>query len=144
MARRRAVGAMTQQAYWAHVNRDTVEWTGKNGKIFVPEAQVLDVDTLGALTEIAAAARPAPRSAGSAWSGAQDLAPVDALRYALLAPRLVAPHPNAGKRALEAHEAIALLTAGRFGELDRYGLLGQDASRAGWGWDFFAAFLAYV
>lgn len=134
----------TQQAYWVHVNRDTVAWTGKNGKIFVPEDQVLDANTLGALTDIAAAARPAPRWAGSAWTGAQDLAPADALRHALLAPRLVAPHPNAGKRALEPHEAIALLTAGRFRELDRYGLLDQDSSRAGWGWGFFAALLAYV
>lgn len=134
----------TVRAYWVHVNRDAVEWTGKNGKIFVPEGQVLDEDALSALIGIAAAARPAPRWAGSAWTGAQGLAPADAFRYGLLAPRLVAPHPNAGVRALEPHEAIALLTGGRFRELDRYGLLAQDPSRGGWAWDFFAAFLAYV
>jgi hypothetical protein len=134
----------TQQAYWAHVNPDTVEWTGRAGKIFVPEDQVLDSSALRPLTDIAAMVRPAPRWAGTAWKGARDLAPADAYRHALLAPRLVAPHPNAGVRALEAPEAIALLAAGRFGELDRYGLIDQDASRSGWSWDFFGALLEFV
>jgi hypothetical protein len=134
----------TQQAYWAHVTRDTVEWTGKNGKIFVPEGHLLDASALGALMDIAAAAKPAPRWAGSAWAGAHDLAPTEALRYALLVPRLVAPHPNARERALEAHEAIALLTAGRFRELRRFNVLDRDDSRSGWGWDFFEALLSFV
>ncbi|MGI5213343.1 DUF4365 domain-containing protein [Plantactinospora sp. CA-290183] len=133
-----------RQAYWVHVNRNAVERTGKNGKIFVPEDQVLDASALSALVDIAAAAKPAPRWAGSVWNGDSDLASADVLRRALLAPRLVAPHPNAGVRALQAPQAIALLAAGRFGEFDRYGLLEEDSTRTGWAWELFAALTTFV
>lgn len=134
----------THQAYWVHVNREKIEWTESNGKVFVPEEQVLNADALPALIDIAAATRPAPRWAGSAWTGARDLAPVDVLRHALLAPRLVAPHPNIKNRVLQAPEAIALLTSGRFRELHRYDLLKEDHNRVGWAWDLFSALLAFV
>lgn len=129
----------TGLAYWVHISDDAVEWTGTNGKVFVPEGQLLSADALDALIDIAAAAKPAPRWAGSAWTGAANLSQNDALRFAMLAPRLVAPHPNAGIRDLAAHEALALLTAGRFGELHRYGLLQPAKERSGWTWDFFSA-----
>ncbi len=134
----------TGLAYWVHVNKQTFQDTGKSGKVFVPDDQVLGADALPTLVDIATSVRPRPRWSGSAWSGAPDLAPSDLLRHALLAPRLVAPHPNAGVRALSAHEAIALLTAGRFGELDRYRLLSEDTERTGWGWDFFSALLEFL
>ncbi|MHA7133780.1 DUF4365 domain-containing protein [Oerskovia turbata] len=132
------------RAYWAHVNEPSIKWARKGAKIFVPEDQVLDTSAIRPLTEVAASVRPGPRWAGSAWTGAPDLSPSDRLRHALLAPRLVAPHPNAGSRTLGAHEAIALLTAGRYSELGRYGLDTQDESMAGWEWDFYRAVLAFA
>lgn len=134
----------TQRAYWVHVNKHSFSQTNKGGKVFVPEDQGLGVEALERLTDIAVSVRPRPRWSGSAWTGAPDLAPSDQLRHALLAPRLVAPHPNAGVRALGAHEAVALLTAGRFGELGRYDLLKKGVTRTGWAWDFFAALYGFA
>lgn len=133
----------TGVSYWAHVNKDSVEWTGKHGKMFVPSDQVVDEDSLSALIEIAASVRPAPQWSGTAWSGA-DLTPSTELRHALLAPRLVAPHPNAPLRRLRAPEAIALLAAGRFGEIDRYHLNETDGSRSGWAWSMYSGILDWV
>jgi hypothetical protein len=129
----------THTSYWAHVTKESVQWTGKGGKVFVPSHQVLGRDALPALTAIAAAMRPRPMWSGSAWTGAPDLLPSDELRYAMLAPRLIAPHPNRGPRSVEAHEALALLASGRFGELDRYGL--NEPGGTGWRWSFYRAVL---
>ena len=52
------------------------------------------------------------------WAAAENIAPEHQLRYALLAPRLVAPHPNTGyDNAINAVEAVALLAQGRFRDL---------------------------
>ncbi len=135
--------AASGAAYWVHVNKETVEWTGVNGKVFVPADHVLDADALPQLIEVAATTRPRPQWVGSAWTGVADLSPADHLRYAMLTPRLVAPHPNAPRPQLQAHEAIALLTAGRFGELDRYGLA-DGPEGTGWGWEFYSAILDFA
>jgi len=135
--------ARSGAAYWVHVNKETVQWTGVNGKVFVPADHVLGADALPQLIEVAATTRPRPQWAGSAWTGVADLAPAEHLRYAMLTPRLVAPHPNASRQQLQAHEAIALLTAGRFGELGRYGLA-DGPEGTGWGWEFYSAILEFA
>lgn len=132
----------TGTAYWQHVRTDAVVWTGTQGKVFVPADQVLEESALPKITEIAATTRQRPAWAGSAWSGAPELLPSDQLRYAMLAPRVVAPHPNAGARSVEPHEALALVTAGRFGELDRYDLL--EPPGEAWRWQFFSAVLEFA
>ncbi|MBD7999546.1 DUF4365 domain-containing protein [Oerskovia gallyi] len=134
----------TSRAYWARVDAPSVVRTTKRGKLFIAEDQLLDATALAALTKIAAAVRPQPRWSGSAWAGAPDLAPEHELRYSLLAPRLVAPHPNARVGEISPTQAVALLTSGRFGEMDRYGLVESDARRSGWGWELFFALLDYV
>jgi len=130
-------------AYWVHVNKRSVQWTGVNGKVFVPANQALNADALPQLIDVAATTRPRPKWAGSAWSGAAGLSPAEQLRFAMLTPRLVAPHPNASRQQLQAHEAVALLTAGRFGELGRYGLAGTPEG-IGWGWQFYSAILEFA
>lgn len=132
----------TGTSYWAHVSPQSVKWTGKRGKTFVPSDQILSRDALPGLTAIAASMRPRPMWSGSAWTGVPDLPPSDELRYAMLAPRLIAPHPNRGPRSVAPHEALAPLTSGRFGELDRY-RLGEPVA-AGWRWSLYRAVLDFA
>jgi len=113
-------------SYWAHITTQAVQWTGKGGKIFVPAAHTLDQSALPALMRAAASTRQPPRWDGSAWSGAPGLRPDEVLRHALVVPRLVAPHPNATVRSLEAHHKIALLAAGRRTEVSDLSLLGEQ------------------
>lgn len=134
----------SQRAYWAQVSAESVVWTGVQGKVFVPESQQLEAAALPALIDIAAKSRPVPRWSGSAWTGVGDLPPVDALRYAMLAPRLVAPHPNADVTTVGAPQAIALMAAGRFSELARYGVGNPDSPPPGWDWTLATGLLAYV
>lgn len=104
---------VTECSYWVPISKAGVRWMRKGGKLFVPERNSLDRTALPELMRAAASSRQRPRWDGSAWSGAPELAPTDLLRHALIAPRLIAPHPNASSRALDAHHKIALIAAGR-------------------------------
>jgi hypothetical protein len=86
----------TKTSYWVHVTPDRVRYTKKGAKIFVPAANTVDPEHLDALLEVAASEVARAEWEGSAWIGAGELAPSRQLRYALLTPRLVAPHPNQG------------------------------------------------
>ena len=46
---------------------------------------------------------------GTAWTGGTEIHAHALLRYALIAPRLVAPHPNAHPESVTAAQAIAML-----------------------------------
>lgn len=109
----------TDTAYWEHVTACAVENTGKGCKIFVREDQTLDTDHADELFQVACKQKAAPAIEGTAFLGAQGgLPPARQLRYALIAPRLVAPHPNAGFQSeIKAPGAVALLAQGRFRSL---------------------------
>lgn len=97
--------------YWVHVTSDRCESTGKACKIFVPKTNTVSEGDAPRLLEIALAQRSSISLEGTNFDAAStQVPPSDRLRYALLIPRLVAPHANrsAGK-ALEPEEAIALL-----------------------------------
>lgn len=103
----------TRSSYWVHVTAEAVVPTGKGAKILVPAHNTVDEKHRGALLDVAASVRPAVSWEGSAWTGAA-IPPDESLRYALLAPRLLAPHPNAGhSRSINASEAVALLMQAR-------------------------------
>lgn len=118
----------THRSYWVHITPETVTWTGRGAKILVPAAAVVDHDNQPDLLAVATSQRPALAWEGSAWDGAQQLAPPDALRWALILPRLIAPHPNAGfPNDLTPEQCIALVALVRIEELseDRRRGLGQ-------------------
>jgi hypothetical protein len=83
-------------SYWAHVTPDAVKSTGKGAKILVLKENKIDVAHREPLLRIAATTRSGLPLEGSAWTGPETLLPKDLLRHALIVPRLVAPHPNAG------------------------------------------------
>ncbi|MFV1992153.1 MAG: DUF4365 domain-containing protein, partial [Acidimicrobiales bacterium] len=136
-------------SYWVHVTAEAVVSTGKGCKILVPAHQVIDQDHFDDLMEVAATQKAAPALEGTAFSAAAELIPpARRLRYALVAPRLVAPHRNVGShKPLNATEAIALLAQGRFRDLkqsaERHASVPDPeatSSSTDWGWRFVAAF----
>lgn len=77
-------------SYWVHVTPDAVVDTGVGAKILVPRSNTLDAEHLDALMEVASTGRPEVPLEGTAWLGGAPAAFTDQLRYALMAPRLIA------------------------------------------------------
>ena len=93
----------SEEAYWVHVTKDKVLGTGQEQKIFVPRENVIHNESVDSLVEVAFG--KLPQSAER--PGVPD---VDRLRYALIAPQLIVPHPHLPLRTLSSAEAIALLS----------------------------------
>jgi Domain of unknown function (DUF4365) len=136
-----------QIAYWVHVNAEAVMSTGKGAKILVPITQTVDEAHRQALLSIASVTRPQPAWEGSAWAGAPTLAGRDVLRHALMAPRLVAPHPNIGPTTpISPGQAVAMLVQARLLDLHEYArrhpsvpTLDDARGSSDWAWRFFGA-----
>lgn len=108
-------------AYWVHITTDKIDRTGKGCKIFVPKNQRINAENADALMAAAASGKVAEDLQGSVYrAGPRSVPPARTLRHALIAPRLIAPRDRQYDRTLQPEEAIALLTAGRLNELDRY------------------------
>jgi len=109
-------------AYWVHVTPDAVRSVGKGSKILVPERQRIDAGCLDVLLATAGKQNAAPKLEGTIlWTGEGAVAANRKLRYALIAPRLLAPHPNSGHdEAIDAFAGVALAAQGRFRDLKRF------------------------
>jgi hypothetical protein len=108
----------TSESYWTHVVEPAVKSTGNGAKIFVPADQTIDDAHFDDLLNVAASKPRGPSWEGSAWVRPAAIPAEAALRYALLTPRLVAPHPNDRPESVEPEQAIAMVTQCRFTELD--------------------------
>ena len=135
-----------RESYWADVTTDSVESTGKGVKIFVPVEQRIEEANRDALLQVAASGR-VMRWEGTAWSKVTDLSPDESLRYALITPRLVAPHPNAERSgAPTSYEAVALLVTARLrdvtGPTRDTGIpsIAEALESNEWPWRLFGAF----
>lgn len=106
------------KSYWEHVSETTVIWTGKGAKIFVPRQNTADDDHFDELTSVATSGPRGPNWEGSAWTEVISAPEVARLRYALITPRLIAPHPNSSPNSIEPEQAVAMLVQCRFSELD--------------------------
>ena len=143
----------TKISYWAHVTPEVIGGTGRSGKpgkgakVLVPAANTVDGDHREALLAVAATIRSRVAWEGSAWVGAASLVPSDLLRHALIVPRVIAPHPNAGiATPLTAEQAVALLVNGRADDIDRYAeahaevpSLSEAKESSDWRWRFVGA-----
>ncbi|EOM74722.1 DUF4365 domain-containing protein [Rhodococcus rhodnii] len=137
----------TETSYWVHITPDKVQSTGVGMKILVPRESTVDEDHADELLEVAIS-RAGSRWEGSAWNGGAGVTSTDRLRYALLTPRLIAPHPNRAVEEASAHEAIALLVKMRLHDLQPSGLPGSKSpvpdlesckSSPEWQWRLYAA-----
>lgn len=132
-------------AYWAEVRGSAIKSTGKGRKIFVPASQTVDDSHVDALNK-AAVARRSNDLEGTAWTGRfADLPPADRLRYALVMPRLIAPHRNRPLSAIAYEEAAAMLMQHRLSDLSHLSREGvcpkpeEWAASSEWGWRFVSA-----
>ena len=137
-------------SYWAHVTRERVESTGKGSKILVPESNRIDADHRDALIKVAAEGVWVADWEGSVWRSGDEVPASVRLRYAIMLPRLVSPHPNRGFDALDAHEALALLVQIRIDDLARSRRASDlmDGARPSgaveWEWHLFAALYRWL
>ena len=133
-------------SYWAHVTWEAVRSTGEGREIFVPEHQTIDAEHEEALRDVALS-RDVPLSfEGSTVGPAPGMVPAGCeLRFALIAPWLVAPHPNS-EGSIPSVEGVALLAQGRFRGLKNRSDRNEDVpdpadpdAAVEWGWRFVAA-----
>jgi hypothetical protein len=108
-------------AYWVHVTNAAVISTGVESKILVPKTNTVDHEHLDDLIEVAASGLAGVPWEGSIWRGGAAIPLAEHLRHALMVPRLVAPHPNAGRgKPITAEQAVAMLMQARLFELAQY------------------------
>ena len=136
----------TDLCHWAHLTDETITRTGTGRKVKVPVAQVVAPEQVENLLAIAATARAAVPLEGTVWTGAAPKAPTDHLRFALVAPRVMAPHPNSGLGPATPAEAVALLMQARVDQVWRFGTphegvpsRQESATHVIWAWRFVAA-----
>lgn len=109
-----------ESSHWAHVTPERIVSTGVGAKVFVPKNNLIDEAHRDQLEAVASANRGGGFE-GSAWTGKSPPKPTDALRYALIVPRLVAPHPNSGEtRTLRAEQGLALVVLDRLRQYERF------------------------
>ena len=137
----------SRTTYWQHVTVDVVVSTGKGAKVLVPRSNTVDVDHRQALLEVAATARRGVAWEGSAWTGAGSLPERALLRHALIVPRLIAPHPNAGRDTLlSPAQAVAFLVQGRIQDMEGFAAthaevpsIAEATGSSEWEWRFVGA-----
>ena len=93
----------SEEAHWVHVTKDKVLGAEQEQKIFVPRENVINNESVDSLVAVAFGKLPQPEEN----PGVPD---ADRLRYALIAPQLIVPHPHLPLRTLSSAEAIALLS----------------------------------
>lgn len=83
----------------------------------------------------------------TSWSGV-DVAAPERTRYALITPRLLAPHPNRGADSLRPDQGLALATLVRLRNLEHYAeeiadvpTLQEMSNSPDWRWRFVGAFV---
>ncbi len=132
-------------AYWVHVTEDQVKVTGVGRKILVPVGQTVDAGHLAALVKVADPKTRPPQWEGPVWDLPLQIPDGAKLRYALVTPRLLGPHPNANVEDLAAEQAIGLAVQMRIHDIDRlkekWPLLDPSAASESedWAWRLYGA-----
>lgn len=151
----------TDVSYWVHVTSEAVVSTGKGAKVLVPAANKLDETRLERLMGVAATGRPDVPLEGTLWRGGAPTGFSDQLRFAMIAPRLIATRQRDWfGDAPSPEQVIALMARAGFNSIDglrpfdgggfirdRPGRIpSADEARqsSDWRWRFVAAFEARV
>ncbi len=135
-------------SYWVHVTREAVVWTGQGAKILVPRDQTITEQNKDQLLDVATRQEDSQATQGTDEStGLAEIPTTRQLRFALVAPRLIAPRPTTStQHPIDAVETVALLAQGRFRNWSEiahrpHGLPNTAAmpAHADWGWQFAGA-----
>lgn len=145
----------THASYWVHLTADAVKDTGRGAKILVPSRNTLDADHVDALLAVARAARSNVPFEGTAWAGGTVMASSDQLRFAMIAPRLIATRQRDWLQETPTPEqVVAMIARAQFDRLDNLRtsdeFLGPESSKripsiveaagsSDWRWRFTAA-----
>ena len=138
----------TAESHWAHVTPEDIISTGKGAKVFVPCGNLVDEETRDRLERVAAGASGRAGWEESAWTGKPPPSAADGMRYAMMVPRLVAPHPNAGDGGdLTPEQGLALLAQFRIRDFQNFASshakvpsLDRAVQSSNWRWRFVGAF----
>ena len=105
-------------SYWVHVTSDQVQPAGENRKIRVPSDQKINEENRSRLEAVASQRRTSPDREETGFTIEGEAPEERRLHFALVAPRLVAPHAGARHSSpIDAVEGLALLAQGRFRDL---------------------------
>ncbi|MFQ8745923.1 MAG: DUF4365 domain-containing protein [Bifidobacterium longum] len=111
--------------YWTYVSESEISDAGSSWRILVPIEQVLDKFHLSAIQQILDDYYKRLPVTETSWSNnLKDIPKEDRMRYALLTPRIIAPHPN-NYRDLSGIEILAVHVLMR-DELDRAWFRDED------------------
>lgn len=110
---------MRDELWWGHVNPTSVTFTEVGAKVWIP-AQRLDEGSRGNLLRIASDARSSVSWDGTVWDDPDRIEVESRLRFAMLTPRILAPHPNKVVSTVSAPEGIAMLLLGQIDELQHH------------------------
>jgi hypothetical protein len=139
-----------KKSFWVSITAQSVVKAGRGRKILIPAKSTLDADHLEELLIVATSRREVPQWEGSAWHVGREVPEESRFRYALVTPRLVAPHPNRRVDVISSDQAIALLVQMRLSELRRYEemeelIAPQLAAGSGeFGWRLYAALSSWL
>ena len=110
----------TQVSYWVHVTSEAVHDTGQGAKILVPSTSTLDVEHVDELLAVAGTGRSSVAFEGSTWTGGADTPSTDQLRFALIAPRLIATRRRDWFQETPSPEqVVGLIARAEFDRIDR-------------------------
>jgi hypothetical protein len=110
----------THVSYWVHVTTEAVQDTGQGAKILVPSTNTLDLEHVEELLAVAGTARANVAFEGSAWTGGAETPSTDQLRFALIAPRLIATRRRDWFQETPSPEqVVALIARAQFDGIDR-------------------------
>ena len=136
---------------------EAVADTGKGARVLLPAANTLDQSQLDQLMAVAVSGRPDVPLEGTLWRGGPPPSSADLLRFAMVAPRLIATRQRDWTGSAASPEQVITLMAragfdtvdhlrpfdGRGFERDRPGLIpsAEECQRSSdWRWRFVAAF----
>lgn len=106
-------------SYWVHLTADAVEDTGKGAKVLVPSQNTLDAAHVDALLAVAGTARSNAPFEGTAWTGGGPTVSTDHLRFAMIAPRLIATRQRDWFQETPTPEqVVAMIARGQFDTID--------------------------
>lgn len=146
--------------YWSKIESSQIDHSCQMPRILVRKDHVLKKTDEEELSEFACSTYEKSVFNGAVWNGLTSIKKQDRIRFAMLVPRVVAPHANKHVDNLKGHEALASLLYGNENGIERYwaagsGFMADAAMQKGkrkdeawassdWCWKAAAAFYDYL
>lgn len=146
--------------YWSKIESSRIDHSCQMPRILVCKDHVLKKTDEEELSEFACSTYGKSIFNGTVWDGLRSIKKQGRIRFAMLAPRAIAPHANKHVDDLKGHEALASLLYGNEYGIERYwaagsGFMADAAMQKGkrkdeawassdWCWKAAAAFYDYL